>query len=377
MLRARFSQGVNGWRQSISGHMTRSYSFNAHEIEDKNRIREVVSATHGMINIVHGPVFAADIFNAKSSAKTLFLVAHHLVVDLVSWQNILHDLKILLHSRQLPSQSPFSFSKWCELQAQQIEKLTPRKVFPIDIPPAYLEYWGGIPSNDFKDALEEHFELNTQQTSNFLRHCNTVLHAKLVDVFVAAAAYTFSQIFADRTPPTFHCENHGREAWNEDIDISGTVGWFNTLVPLNIPKEWTESFTKAVEGTRATREQIPGNGQPYFAYRCLHPDGQDAFHEHSNMEVFFNYTGYQRQGSDSGLLQHIIREGGEELSDIGLDMGRLALIDVLVDVDGGCLKYTFLFNRYMHYQEKLQRWVSECQRVILDLVGNASCCASE
>jgi len=137
--------------------------------------------------------------------------------------------------------------------------------------------------------------------------------------------------------------------WNEDVDLPGKIEWFNTLVPLNIGKEWTETFTKAVEGVRATRGRIPGNGQPYSAYRCLHRGGKEAFREYAVMEIFFNYTGYQLLDRGSALLQQENLGASDDVADIGMDTGRPALLDVLVDVDDGCSKYTFLYHRYLKY----------------------------
>ena len=365
MLRARFSRVAQGWQQSLIKDVSSSYEFHTHQLEEMQQIRRVVATKHATLDIIKGPVFLVDMFITKSSAATLFMVAHHLVIDLVSWQIILHDLETLLRSRRLPDRSPFPFPKWCELQAQQSQNTNPSEVLPVDIPPARLDYWGTIPSNDFKDVLQQQFELDMKQTEGLIMYCRRHLHVKPVDVLVAAAIYSFEQVFPDRTSPTFYCENHGRESWCRDVDISGTVGWFNTLVPIKIGSEWAVTFPETIEEVCRIREQIPGNGQPYFAYRCLHPKGREAFSEHANMEVFFNYTGYQQLGRGSTLFHPERLGDGEDVADIGLDTGRLALLDVLVDMNNGCFQYTVLYNRYMKHQEKIWKWVDECQRVLV------------
>ncbi|MCJ1454475.1 hypothetical protein MMC28_004828 [Mycoblastus sanguinarius] len=376
MLRARFRQGAKGWEQSIVRDIPGSYSFQAHALADESQIRKVAATRHGELSIDKGPVFAADIFNIKSSAtQMLFMVAHHLVVDLVSWQIIIHDLEVLLRSRHLPNKRPFPYWKWCQLQTEQCQNLRSDAVLPVDVPAANIDYWGVEDRpNNFKDALEGRFEMSSQETRMLLYHCNQVLQAEPVDAFVAAAAYSFSQVFNDRTPPTFFCENHGREELSEEVDLSGTVGWFNTLVPLGVGKLGNETFMKTLHGVRATREKIPGYGQPYFAFRCLHPEGREMFREHSAMEIFFNYTGTQQLGHRSTMLQLENLSGGEDVEDIAPDTRRLALLDVLVDVKGGCLQYTFLYNRHMKYQEKILRWIDDCQRSLQSLVSDTHNC---
>lgn len=370
-LRARFRKTAEGWQQSLVNDVPGSYSFEVREINDEARIEKLAAARQGELDVCKGPVFAATVFDVQSEGpKFLFLVAHHLVVDLVSWRIILHDLEVLLHDRQLLGETPFPFWKWCTLQAEKCQELTSPAVLPDNIPPANMDYWGlRGQSNDWGDALEEHFELTFQQTMSLLQHCVQVLHAEVVDVVLAAALYSFGQIFQDRAPPTFYCENHGREAWVEEVDLSETVGWFNTLVPLNIGVQHSKTVEETVDRVRIGREKIPGQGQPYFAFRCLHPDGREAFKEHSNLEVFFNYTGFRELERGSTLLRHEPLSG-DGTEDIGSDTRRLALLDVLVSMNGGCLQFTFLYNRYMKHKEKIRRWSSEFERCLKVLVDN-------
>jgi hypothetical protein len=104
----------------------------------------------------------------------------------------------------------------------------------------------------------------------------------------------------------------------------------------------------------------------------LHRGGKEAFREYADMEIFFNYTGYQLLGRGSTLLQQENLGASDYVADIGVDTGRPALLDVLVDVDDGCSKYKFLYNRYLKHQEKVQRWVSECQQLVAALESKIS-----
>ena len=162
-----------------------------------------------------------------------------------------------------------------------------------------------------------------------------------MNVFLASALQSFGQIFPDRAPPTLYCEKHGRDAWEEEVDLSGTVGCFNTLVPLSLGMQHLKTFEKTVHRIRTTREKIAGQGESYFAYLCLDSDGREACREYSNMEISLNHTGYRHLEDGSALLRHETLSGqGSE--DIGTDTRRLALLNILVDFSGGCLKYTFL-----------------------------------
>lgn len=218
-------------------------------------MKQIIAATHRKMDISNGSVFAADSFNVTSTGKQmLFMVAHRLVTDLVSWQIILHDLELLLRGGDLPKTTAFSFWKWCELQAEQCQALTPQA-------------WGTVPSNDFRHAFEERFQLSPQKIMKLLNHCTQVLHTEPVDIFVAGAAYSSGQIFTDRALPTCYCENHGREAPNENVDLSDTVGWSNTLVPVNLGKKWSGTFVETMHRVKATRELFLGTDNLTLPFR--------------------------------------------------------------------------------------------------------------
>ena len=95
------------------------------------------------------------------------------------------------------------------------------------------------------------------------------------------------------------------------------------------------------------------------------------FKEHSKLEVVFDYTGFRQLGHGCTLLRHE-NLNGEGTEDIGTDTGRLALLDVLVDMNGGGLHFAFLYNRHMKHQEKICGWSGECRRCLKVLIDDTS-----
>jgi hypothetical protein len=49
--------------------------------------------------------------------------------------------------------------------------------------------------------------------------------------------------------------------------------------------------TETVRKVKDFKRQIPGNGRPYFARRCLTAEGRDEYKTHWPMEILFNYLG--------------------------------------------------------------------------------------
>jgi NRPS condensation-like uncharacterized protein len=58
------------------------------------RLSEVIDTVHRQIDIVHGPVFAAVLFDYGPGMESrLLMVAHHLIMDAVSWRILVEDLE--------------------------------------------------------------------------------------------------------------------------------------------------------------------------------------------------------------------------------------------------------------------------------------------
>ncbi len=116
MLRARFSQPKEkkDWQQRITNDVLTSYRLSAYTIRNSKEANQTISDTQTSLNIVNGPVFAADLFEVDGEDQLLFMVGHLLVIDLVSWRVILEDIEELLSSSfNSHTDSPLSFQAWC------------------------------------------------------------------------------------------------------------------------------------------------------------------------------------------------------------------------------------------------------------------------
>jgi NRPS condensation-like uncharacterized protein len=98
MLRATFSQDASGkWHQSISGSAASTecvWVSNAKSLDEM----ESEFARASILNVRNGPVFGAVFSQGRVEGhrQLLFMTAHHLVVDLVSWRIIIDELEHLL-----------------------------------------------------------------------------------------------------------------------------------------------------------------------------------------------------------------------------------------------------------------------------------------
>ncbi|KAI2087706.1 hypothetical protein LOZ35_006030, partial [Ophidiomyces ophidiicola] len=372
MLRARFSQGASGiWQQMITDDINRSHRYRVHDLNDHNDLSAIVADSQTTLNIEHGPVFAADLFNIRSNNQLLFLAAHHLCVDMVSWRIILQDIQDYLETGSLSVEKPLSFQAWCAMQAGHCEKHKSAGALPFDVTPSNLRYWGmENRSPTYQDAEQRTFQVDKETTNMALKNCHKVFQTEPIDLFLAIIAHSFSRVFSDREIPTLFNEGHGRETWQDSLDISRTVGWFTTICPIHIAVE-SDDVMDTLRRTKDIRRKISDNGRSYFAQRFLTSAGK--INADIPMEILFNYLGRMQQlERDDSLLQQFDFTSSEEdiltTSDVGPDTKRFALFEVSAIVLDDQIQFSFTFDRTMKRITDIIRWVDECKNTLRETV---------
>lgn len=241
MLRARFRKdGTGNWKQRITTDVSGAYRFRAHNATTAARMKSQMEDSQKSLDIVKGPVVAVDSFDLGPSGTQLFIAAHHLVIDVVSWHIILQDLEDLINSGNLKAQGSLPFQAWCRLQIENAQQQNAQRVLPHkEVPVADLDYWGMMDKpNVYGDIVSEDIEFDSKTTTMLLGSCHQSLQTDLVDLLLAAILQSFRHAFPAReTPPAIYNEGHGREPWEPKFDLSRTVGWFTTLCPVYLPTE--------------------------------------------------------------------------------------------------------------------------------------------
>lgn len=372
MLRARYAKDESKtWRQRIAKEVKGSFKLRHHRVSTATdaTIRPIVDESQATLDITYGPVFSIDLFDIEDTfSQAIALVAHHLVIDVVSWGIVLEDLQNLLNGINPPAQS-LPFHAWSQQQAEQAKQETARKVLPVSgIPLANFDYWGmSGRANINADVITEEIELGPKD-SMLLLGAHDALATEPLDVFIAALLESFRKVFPDRPTITVHNEGHGREPFNTKQDLSRTIGWFTTLTPIHlpVPPEEPTDIVSTIRWVKDLRERIPDKGRPYFAYRTLTVEGQERFASHWPAEVAFNYLGrMQNLERKDALLQKM---DGIAISDVGPDVNRFSLFEITALVAQGAIKLSFGFNRHMRRQTEIKRWISECRQTLVDAV---------
>ncbi|KAK3348711.1 non-ribosomal peptide synthetase [Lasiosphaeria hispida] len=374
MLRSRYSRAASGWVQRILPEVSGSYGLSQTRVSSNQELENVIEITQNSVDVETGPVFAVNYLTTHDGEHLVYLAAHHLAVDLPSWRIIIHDLDELLENGSLLSQRSMPFHKWVDIQKGVIQGQDPKSFLPFVVQPGDYTYWGlQDASNTYSDALEVSFSLSQELTSLLQSSCNQVFKTDCVDIYLAALMLSFAQTFHDRPVPVVWNQEHGRDAWNPGVDISETVGWFTSLCPINQKVEGTDDFINVLRRLKDTRRSIPARGSQYFASRFYNYGNTDLFAQDWPFEIIFSYAGsLQNLERDNGVMEQLAIPGrtlASPTSDIGSNVGRIALFEVSAMIDQGSAKVKFLYSRYSKDQGRISQWVQNYEHLLLEAIG--------
>jgi non-ribosomal peptide synthase protein (TIGR01720 family) len=372
MLRARFEVCSDGdWKQFISADIEGSLQCRSlSSVTMKQAAAYAFSAQAGL-DIVSGPLMAADLYTMTDGTQALFITCHHLVVDLVSWRIILQELEDLLMTGKAEDHSAISFSAWTRLLNKEIESPTaPQENAFARAPHADMGFWSICNAdNVVATVAEQSFELDAETTQLLLGSSNDAFNTEPLDLLLAAVSHSFNQVFrAFRGPVAIFNESHGREAWRPELDISSTVGWFTSMCPV-VLTDHGEDVVRSVQEVKDFRRRFADQGLSF---------GSFAKNADSAVEVTFNYFGlFQQFERDDSLLNQMNWNTIMQPSDASPDVPRFSLFDISAGVENGTLKMNFAYCKKIKHESLVQQWVSACSEALRDIISVTSECQDD
>lgn len=363
MLRARFHRSTcNQWEQKVSPDVKGSYRFENIHLATFSDISRYASECQKSLDIRHGPLFNVSLCDVGHQTQYLFLLAHHLVVDLVSWRIILADMEDYLAGISPSPASSMPFDGWCTLQDKYIRENLPEVELMTTVDESFnlLDYWGlANCSNSHSDTATMAFTVDTTTTTILLGKANSALRTTPVEIIQAALVFSFMQVFSNRPAPLVYCEGHGREPWDSTIDLSRTVGWFTTFWPTATSLHRHPSFIEVVKAVKDARRKMPSKGWSFFSSRA------GRFAQELPMEILFNYHGiYQELENGKAVLQHIT-ESDYRPSDVGGDAPRTEIFEVTGVVKQGRLSIDILYNCRVP-RGRIEMWSSAFEAALVE-----------
>ncbi|MGA6174675.1 amino acid adenylation domain-containing protein [Streptomyces sp. NPDC012600] len=251
----------------------------------------------------------------RRADRQLVLVAHHVVIDGVSWRILMDDLATAWHryTAEEPVELPptgTSFRRWTQLlgRAALAADRTPfRRALPgADAPIGRRALTG---ADTVARERTRTVSLGAKETASLLGDIPAKFHAGVNDVLLTALAVALARwrrgLGQDQTFAHIELEGHGREGRfvagtaGFEPELSRTVGWFTTLFPVTVdPGPAADPTAPAYLATalKAVKEdlaRIPDNGVSYGALHYLTGTRLDV----PAPQVLFNYLGRYDAGA--------------------------------------------------------------------------------
>ncbi|GLY53409.1 non-ribosomal peptide synthetase [Lentzea sp. NBRC 102530] len=352
-LRARFTHENGQWRQVYAPPATVDV-LAKHTTTDQDVRAEIdkhASELDASFDLATGPLLRALLFDLGPDRRPmLFVTAHHLVVDTVSWRILVEDVEsayeqartgeIRLGARTSPA------GDWVDALAahdgfdrEHWLALPPAAPLPVD---------GQGPDVEASTRSVE-FSLTREDTSALLTLAPGAFRTRVNDVLLAGLAWALTR-WTGEDGVVVDLEGHGREELFDDIDLSRTVGWFTAIYPvaLRVPDEDWPSLIKNI---RRQLRAVPDDGLSYGALRYLAEPGTLPDRAHAG--VLFNYHGQAGAGSaESPLYQSFHDPVGAPRHPAER---RSHALEVVGAVSDGVLAFEWLYSADVHDEQTVRR----------------------
>lgn len=238
-LRAKPIKSSNGFELKIESEIP-NFKFN-HIIYQGNDIqKEVIEFLSSYID--NADVYSDSLCNVlvlthiNGKERYIFLLLHHLLVDIVSWHSILNDFHTIVDAMMvgakpsLPAKTT-SFIDWMKEidQAQNTSKIAGIRTFWENKRDVLKKNMLDSPKSDYKTT----FTLTVDQASEKLSAFSQNHQLTFVEILATAISRAMFE-GAKIESITILQEVHGRDLIPH-ATVDRTVGWFTTEYPIPIP----------------------------------------------------------------------------------------------------------------------------------------------
>lgn len=306
MLRVTFD--IDKQEQKISLVNKKIPQVECMHINDENnvdsQINDEIINIQSSFNLSTGPLFKVVIFSTVDK-EYIFLCAHHLIVDGVSWRIIIEDInKAYMQIKnnedvKLPVKTT-SFQQWSNIleSYRQSEEIRNE-----------ISYWENIESEVSKSKLNINEErevnlkkilsitLDDEKTKQLLYESVRVYNLEINDILLTALSRTINKVCNEEVV-SINLEGHGREEIQSNVSVDRTVGWFTSIYPVVFNKIGA-SIREDLRAVKNTLRKVPNYG---IGYGIITNIGERVLNG-VEAAVTFNYLGEFGQEAETGVFK--------------------------------------------------------------------------
>ncbi|RAR71437.1 non-ribosomal peptide synthase protein (TIGR01720 family)/amino acid adenylation domain-containing protein, partial [Paracidovorax anthurii] len=327
------------------------------------------------LDLEQGPLLRAMAVTLPGGDARLLLVAHHLIVDGVSWRILLDDLEQAY--RQCRAGVPVSLppassgpGEWAGVLRRYGQEH-----------PEEVAYWRALADCPAQLPCERAdgpctvahrqtvaIRLDRAATQAFLTQAPAAYRTQANDLLLTALGRALCR-WSGHDRILVDVEGHGREELDPGVDLSRTVGWFTSLFPVAL--EPLGAPEDAVRRVKESLRAVPRKGVGYGALRHFGTQEQrQALQGLPRAHLVFNYLG-QFDGRPGDALGWSL---APEPAGPEVDGGAPLLHEFTVNgrVLGSELSVEVGFSAARHDAATVRRWMQDFESELRALIAHCT-----
>jgi amino acid adenylation domain-containing protein/non-ribosomal peptide synthase protein (TIGR01720 family) len=345
------------------------------DCEFNTYLTQAAEQAQASLNITRGDNIRV-VYVQSETHQQLILIAHHLVIDGVSWRILIDDLVQGIEqtvSGSIISLTPksHSYQYWAQqLQAypstyaDEFEMWDSQQSAALVLPNFVA---GGDDTMQSAQTLQ--CELTEAQTHVLLSQAQRPYRTQIDELLLAALSVALEKWTGANEVQVF-IEGHGREPWQPRLDLSRTLGWFTALYPIKLTR-----FMDIADTIIATKERLrglPNKGIGYGAFKYYGNEAQQqALKTQCKPQIEFNYLGQLDASSNAQFADWQMSTDGVG-SSIAAENPLSADIAINCAVQNGQLQLSITYSSACLLQADMADFTHLLEQAIGDVIDHCT-----
>jgi non-ribosomal peptide synthase protein (TIGR01720 family) len=381
-LRFQYSREGSLWRQRDAGDRA-APAFERVDLssvpvaQQGASIEAAVDAAQARLDIQRGPLIRVVLFDVgERRPQRLLVVIHHLVVDGVSWRVLLEDLQAAYLQRAagepilLPPKTA-SFREWAELlvsRAQQpaMQGELERWVELLGGPhtPLPVDRTEGLNTEGSTGVVT--LSLSAAETRALVQDVPALYGTQVNDPLLAALLVSIGEWSGARSLRVA-LDGHGREEELGPVDLSRTVGWLTSLIPVHLEMGEARGVEEVLARVRTQLQALPRHGIGHGLLCYLHPDARIRARVRAlpQPEVAFNYLGQLDNVFRDSVFRNARESTGRWHSPRGM---RPYLFNIDASLLDGQLQVGWIYSQNRHERSTVTTLARRYMETLRELI---------
>jgi non-ribosomal peptide synthase protein (TIGR01720 family) len=321
------------------------------------------------LNIFDGPIVQVVLYRCPDNKDRILIVAHHLVVDGVSWRILIDDMETVYGAFMntgrvsLPAKT-HSYRQWANALMRYAQSEEGKNE---------IKYWQKIENSIKKTFLTSDSEskekgndyivvsFDKEKTRRLIQEVPKKYDTQINDILLTALTLAAGDT-SGNYEFSFTLEGHGREDVI-GLDVSRTIGWFTSVFPVFLRITDPHDLISSINEVKESLRKIPNKGIGYGILRYCADNFKKPL-----PKVSFNYLGQWDGGiSTDDVFQYAKESSGEDC-----DQGNESynLIDMNGGIKNGIFDMCFAYKIDTYKKETIEKFVNQFKRRLLEMIGN-------